>query len=390
MQVNQIASLLNDVFGEIIGESAPFAEDLSNIVSVGQTITASTQFGDNFDNYIGKIVDKVGLTLYATPEYRGTGPDIIRYGLPAASVIEKIRVDVGDFTDNKAWELTTPENLDFSDIWDFVPATVSATYYNKAITFKTKISLPDYQHFSAFRSVSEAARFISAIEQRILVKMRMAQDALKKRVVANLIAEKAAAGRNVVNLLTGYRTATGDTSVTAATALHSRDFLRYAGEQIGIARQMMREMSVLFNNADYMTATPPDREKMVFLTDFAKALEASLYADTFHEEYVKQEGFTEVAFWQGSGTTGAYADRAKIIVKPASDNTKTVTATDILAVIFDADACFIAGERPVTKALANPDGDFTNYWHKWFAMYYNDMAENAIVFTIADPTVTTD
>lgn len=390
MKVEQIASMMNDIFGEIIGEGAVFAEDLSNIVDIGRQITTTTAWADNFDGYVGKIIDKVGRTLYQSSEYRSTGPDIIRYDTPAASVIEKIRVDVGDFSENAAWDLTDPSKLDFSDIWDFVPATVSATYYNKGVTFGDKISLPDYQHFSAFNSRADAVRFISAIEQRIMTKMEMARDALKKRTINNLVAEKIAAGKNVINLLTGYRTATGDTTVTAATALHSREFLRYAGEQIGIARQMMREMTVLYNNAGYMTNTPAQREKMLFLTDFAKALEASLYADTFHENYVRQDGYTEVGCWQGLGTSGAYADRAKIIAKPASDPTKTVTATDVLAVIFDADAAFIAGEMPTVKALPNPKGDFTNFWHKWKASYYNDMAENACVFVIADPTVSTD
>lgn len=390
MLVNQIADMMNDIFGEIIGEGDLFAEDLSNIADVGRTITSSTKWGDNFDSYVGKIIDKVGRTLYQSSEYRSTGPDIIRYDTPAASVIEKIRVDVGDFTENMAWELTDPSKLDFSDIWDFVPATVSATYYNKGVTFGDKISLPDYQHFSGFNSKAEAVRFISAIEQRIMTKMEMARDALKKRTINNLVAEKVNAGKNVVNLVTGYRAATGDQTVTAATALHNRDFLRYAGEQIGIARQMMREMTVLYNNVGYMTNTPANREKMLFLTDFAKALEASLYADTFHDEYVKQVGYTEIGCWQGFGTSGTYTDRAKIIAKPASDPTKTVTATDVLAVIFDADAAFIAGEMPVVKALPNPKGDFTNFWHKWKASYYNDMAENAVVFVLADPTVTTD
>lgn len=389
MQVKQIAQLLNTIYGEIIGEDTQVAEDLSNIVSVGQTITSSTQFGENFDNYVAKIIDKVGLTIYGTKAYRGTAPDIIRYGVDFGSVVEKIRVDVPDYTENPAWMLTATTAPDFSDIFDFVPATVSATYYNMAVTFRVKISIPEYQLRSAFTSAAEMTRFINTIELRIMTKMTMAQDALKKRAIANLIAEKMVGGRNVVNLVTEYNTqAAAGQTVTAANALRSREFLRYASERIGIDRGMLREETGLFNNSTYVTHTDDADLKMIFLSDFAKSLESSLYADTFNADYVKQDGYSEVAWWQSPGTSGAYADRSKIIVNPASDNTKTVTAGGIIAVMFDKDACFIAGEYPTTKALPNPDGDFTNFFHKWKASYYNDTAENAIVYVLQDPVIT--
>lgn len=390
MLVNQIATMLNEVYGEYVGETGLVAEDLSNIVSVGQTLSGTSAFGDNFENAFKKIVDKVGLTLYGTKGYNPRGLGIIRYGMPAASVIEKLRVDVVDYTDNQAWEISDPSDLDFSDIWDYVPATISATYFNKAVTFKVKISLPEYQFKSAFTSAAEMVKFINIIEMRIQTKMRMAADMLEKRVIANLVAEKAVVTNhpNVYNLLTMYNTMAG-TSLTAANALADREFLRFASKTIGVYRTLMREETGAFNNTGYVTHTDDSDLKMFFLSDFAKALESSLYSDTFHDEYVKQDGFREVGFWQGFGATGAIDDRAKLIVKPASAPTSTVTMPNVLAVLMDKDAAFIAGEMPTTKALPNPDGDFTNYWHKFKASYYNDLAENCIVFTLADPVVAT-
>ena len=59
MRVNQISSILNSVYGEVLGQDNIIQDDLSNIVSAGQLI-ASDAFGDNFDNYVGEIIDKVG------------------------------------------------------------------------------------------------------------------------------------------------------------------------------------------------------------------------------------------------------------------------------------------------------------------------------------------
>ncbi len=57
MNVTQISTMLNSVFGEVMGEGVMISEDLRNLVDVGRTITSSTDFENNFENYAGKIVD---------------------------------------------------------------------------------------------------------------------------------------------------------------------------------------------------------------------------------------------------------------------------------------------------------------------------------------------
>ena len=349
---------------------------------MGQTITSSTQFGDNFDNYAKKIIDKVGLTLYNNRQFTRGGLDLIRYGMPYASVVEKIRVTIGDFEANKAWKIADSGD-DFSDIFNFAPVDLKATYYNKAVTFRKKISLPEYQMRSAFHSAENMVRLFTAIVMAIQSKFKVATNALEKFLITNRIAENVnKSSKNVINLIDRYQDASGET-VTAETALNNKEFLRFASYQIGVTKTLMMEESSLFNESDFITHADDDM-KMVFLTDFAKALEANLYGGEFRDEYVKQSGYSEVGFWQAMQTGATFAQRSSINVKPASDNTKTVTQSGILAVLFSPDACFIAGEQPYTTALTNPDGDFVNYWYKWRASYYNDLAENFVVFTLAD------
>lgn len=391
MEVKQIAELLNHVYKEQVGEENLFAEDLSNLVSLGKTITGTTTFGKNFDNAFGAIVDKVGMTIWGTKGYANRGLGLVRYGVEFASVIEKLRVDVGEYETNQAWKLTgeDAETLDFSDIWDYVPATVSATYYNHAVTFKVKISVADYQFKSAFNSIGEMVKLINMIETRIQMKLGMAMDSLEKRVVANLIGEKCLVTNrpNVINLLTAYKAEVpgANASLTADKAMGDPEFLRFANMKMGVYRDLMAEDTNMFNETDYVTHTLPSEMKFLMSSDFAKALESHLYADTYHESYVKLDGFHTVGFWQAMSKDKA--TRTTIKVKPASNNGKVVTATYVMAVMFDKDAAFIAGEQPVSKALPNPDGDFTNFWHKMKASYYNDLAENCVVFVLADPTV---
>ena len=103
MKVNQIATILNSVYNEIIGESALVNEDLSNIVDVGRQITSSTQWGNNFDNYVGKLIDKVGRTVFVDRAYTAQDLGIWKDSWTYGSILEKVRCDVGEYKENKEW-----------------------------------------------------------------------------------------------------------------------------------------------------------------------------------------------------------------------------------------------------------------------------------------------
>ena len=55
----------------------------------------------------------------------------------------------------------------------------------------------------------------------------------------------------------------------------------------------------------------------------------------------------------------------------------------VLAVVFDHDACGITNtDRRVTSNY-NSKAEFTNYFYKVDAAYFNDLNENFIVFYVA-------
>ena len=381
MKVNQIADILNDVYGELIGTEDVLQEDLSNIVSVGQRITATTQWDENFDNYVKKIIDKVGRTIYVDRAYSVNAPDILKDSWEYGSILEKVRVTAGDFDENPEWTLTKDSEF---DVFGFNPVEVDAKYFNYKTTFLTKFSITKKQMKSAFNSAADMNRFIAMVENRIRMKMAMASEALIMRTIVNLIGEKIKSGKNVVNLLDEYKTATGNASLTAATAMADKDFLRIAAKTVLQYKSFLKKASTLFNDEAYVTFTPEDKLKSVFITDFARALETTLYADTFHNEFIKLEGYSEVPYWQGSGKDNSFADRAKIDCLPASSNDvgDPVTKSGVVAVLFDEEAAMVCNEDPDVRSIYNPEGNFYNYWYSFDASYYNDLAENVVVFTI--------
>lgn len=387
MKVKQISSMLNTVFGEILGDTGLINEDMSNLISAGQVITSSTQFGDNFDNYAGAIVDKVGRTVFADRVYRAKDLGIWRDSWEYGSVLEKIRVDVGDYEDNCEWDLTKPgtTGLDYNEhlqahieeLFRFVPASTQAKYFNLKTTFKTVISITRKQLKSAFNGASEMARFIGMIENRIMSKMEIAKDQLQRRTLVNLIGTKIHAG-TVVDLKDEFEAAGGATISNFAAALKDPDFLKFAAKKITMDREFMTEPSKIYNEGNFYTHTPIEDSRLVVLADLDAGLKFNLYGDTYNEEFVKLDNYKTVPFWQGSGTAMSLADRSKINIKTAGGD--TVEEGGILGILFDRDAAMVCNEDPEVRSQYNADGNFTNYFYTYDCSYFNDFDENAIVY----------
>ena len=222
------------------------------------------------------------------------------------------------------------------------------------------------------------------IENRIRMKITLCNDGLIMATIANLIAQKVNAG-TAINLLTLYN-AIAASPITADKALTDTEFLRFAAMTMGKYKKYLATASTLYNEDGYLTFTPADRLKFIANTELAKAMDAYLYADTYHNEFVELKGYDEVAFWQGSGI--ANGDRLKIDVDIADANEvsgkKEVEQDGILAVMFDRDAAAVCNQNYRVTSIYNPRGEYTNYFYKWDAMYMNDTAENVVVFYIAD------
>ena len=393
MKVSQISTILNTVFGEITG-GAVVKEDLSNIVDIGRTIISTTQWGDNFDKYVAAIIDKVGRVVVWDRVYRGDDLGLLREGWEYGSIMEKIRVEVGDYVDNPVWQLTDSPAPDFSGLFDFDSApTVTAKYFNFKTTFNLEICIAREQAESAFRSAADMQKFFGGIENRIRTKMEIGKEGLAYRAEVNFIAEKIAdynlnGGCGFVNLLEAYHNDGGDaTLTTAADAWYNIEFLRYCVRKIRIDRAMLRKATRLYNVEHYTAFTPEDRLGVFALADFAAAIESILMSQTYHDEFVSLPGYREVAFWQGTGTAAGLTDRASINAIPASDPGGTaITADGIVFVMQDRDAVMIACEQNPVDSLYNPKGRFYKYFYHADCSYYNDLAENGIVYAIQDHT----
>ena len=384
MEVKQIYELMNAVTGEILGDSALVQEDLSNIVDVGVAIFNASAI----DNYVRSLVNHIGRVIFVNRPYSGNVPSVLMDGWEYGSVLEKITAELPEATENESWELTDGQSYDPNI---FYKPTVSAKFFNKRVTFEIPMSFTERQVKESFSNAVQLNGFLSMLYNAVDKSMTVKVDALVMRTINNMIgetinAEYGAAALSskstvkAVNLLYLYNQRYSK-NLSAANALTDPDFIRFASFEMGVMKSRLSKISNLFNIGGKDRFTPSDMLHVVMLADFRKAASVFLQSDTFHDSMVALPNSEEVPYWQGSGQSYGFSDITAINIKTASG--ATVSASGILAIMFDRDSLGVTNlDRRVTTNY-NPKGEFFNNWYKFDAGYFNDTNENFVVFFVA-------
>ena len=381
MKVTQIKDLVNSSLKEVNGSSVLLKEDLSNVVDIGKELLNN----DDIDNFVKKLVDRVGKTVFNDRVYQGSAPSVLMDAWEFGSVVEKIDSDLPNVEENDSWKLEDGKSYD-QDI--FYQPKVSAKFFNSKTTFDIPMSFTKTQVESAFSSATELNSFISMLMVKTQNAMTVNLDGLIMKTINNFTANviNAKKGMQVVNLLDLYNK-TAQTKVTVDNALTSPDFIKFANLMINTYRDRLTKMSTLFNEAGLNKFTPVDNQHLVILSDLASASKVYLESDTYNQDNVKISNYDTVPYWQGSGTTYNFTDTSKIDVAIKDGaQTKEVIQTGILGVLFDTSALGVSCQNPRTTTAVNARAEFYTNFNKYDAMYFNDLNENFVVFMIADPT----
>lgn len=396
MKVSQIYTILNDVFSEVTGklvipeDSDPLPiveEDLKNIVDIGKTISEYNLY----DNYVKSMINRIGRDVFVDRTYEGYAPNVLRDSWEYGSIMSKTRCKVFDAKANPAWALSAGTTV---NQFEFNPPEVTQKFYNSAVAWQIDCSFTDYQIRESFNSPEQMNRFMSMIENRINVSMTIYRDSLVMRTINNFIGEKLYASNGVVDLLAGYN-ATIASPITAAAALYDKDFLRYAALQIKLWVDRFRAPSVNFNTEeDNVSFTPKEFAHLVLHSDLAAGMEVYLQSDTYHDDLVKIGDYETVPFWQSQGDEYQLAMTSRIEIELGTSTTaskKAINRNYVVGVLFDRDALGVLCEHSRVTTAYNSNGEYWNNFYKQDTRYFNDLAENGIVFVLGTgsiPTIT--
>ena len=395
MKVTQLYALMNSVTSEILGTEQVLNEDLSNVVDIGKSVIDQN---NGLDNYVRKLVNHIGKVVFQNRAYVGGVPSVLMDSWEFGSILEKISTTLPDAQENESWNLQDGQEYK-QDV--FHQPKVEAKFFNSKVTFEIPMSFTELQVKESFSSAEQLNGFVSMLTTSIENSMTVKLDSLIMRAINNMTAETLVStigsgnagaktldftqsGVKAVNLLAGYNAQFGK-SQTVAGALADPDFIKYATYQISLVSDRMTKISTLFNVDGKQRFTPQEMRRVVLLSDFSKASLTYLQSDIQNADLVALPTHDSVPYWQGSGTDYALSSTGKIDVKTASGETVTVPETAaIVGVVFDRDAVGVANlDRRVTTNY-NAKAEFYNNYYKMDAGYYNDLAENFVVFFIGE------
>lgn len=417
MRVQQMAADLNEIYKEIIGtwqdeygNPMLYKEDLSNFIDMSRRIIDTEDYKNNYDHYVAQLIDRIGYTLIVDKELGDDGIKIESNRYEYGALLQKIRIKDVDFVDNEVWRLQPNQSYEY---FDFKPVGMKANYFSDKTTFGVEWSWVAKVLKESMESVEKLTQLYAAIENRIMKKIKLTTREMKKRLVANLNGMNIAVGR-AINFIELYFKETGKL-IYAKTALTDVEFLKFVAMKLKIYKTFMADPTAILNPQGELNWTPKSSFRMVAITDLDAALTAYLYSSTYHEEFVKLDGYTTVANWQGTIPNFPFETRSGInIVTTGMPNPEgeldpeagdayskdtanaivgktDIAFTGILATMFDASGITIWNEEPeLNTAPFNPKGKFINYYYSYDCNYYYDSYENSLTFYIADyaPQVT--
>lgn len=387
MNVKQVKNLVNTATNEALGREVVVAEDLSNVVDLGDEL-----FNANaVDNYVRSLVNHIGRMVFVDRSYRGSAPSVLMDGWEFGSVLEKVQADLPLATENESWEL---ENGTSYDPNIFYAPKVSAKFFNKRVTFEVPMSFTEKQVKESFSNAQQMNGFLSMLYNAVEKAMTVKIDALTMRTINNMTGETLyseynagnygeSSGVRAVNLLYLYNQRFPNAVITAEQVLTTPEFIRFASLTMKNYIKRLSKMSTLFNVGGKERFTPADLLHVVLLSDFESSAEVYLYdgQGQFNVDNVRLPRAETVPYWQGSGTSYAFGDTSKINI--TTSDAHVINASGILGVMFDRDALGVTNlDRRVTSNY-NPKAEFFTNWYKFDAGYFNDLNENFVVFFVA-------
>ena len=374
METNQIYSIVNDAALQTLGENAIQATDSASLVAMGNSILSST---NNVTLFVDNLFQRIGHTMVSYRAYKSQLGLLSVTDMTMGAIMQKLKVKMP-----QAVEDVTTQLIDGKSIDQYIVSKPKATQkiFVKRTPYTFFITMQKKWLREAFTSVEAMGNFIAAIYGEAENAIELSQENLARLCMANFMATISINPSRVIKLVTEYNQKTGSSVPTGEDAMLDEGLLRYSLARMNNISKKMRTMSTLYNDGTETRHSPDDTQRFVSLVDFQTALETQVQWAAFHDKYVKKQNGIEVPYWQAAKNP---LNINLILEGDSPEQEESTTLTNIVATIHDRDALgTYRKEIEVATTPLNARGLYTNqFWHL-DDLYFNDVSENGIVFTL--------
>lgn len=378
METNQIYGLINDVNKQTIGTENLTILNTEQLVALGDFLFNS----GSVDLWTNTLLSRIASTKISYRAYQS------KLGIYAVSditmglIMQKIKVDMPNAVEDVTTQLQDGQSVDMYIVSKptahqklfakRTPATFFRTTQRKWLR-------------EAFKSESAMGSFLAAVQGEVNNKIELTQENLARLTMANFMAIISQTSSRVVDLVTEYNALTDNDVPTGEGALLDEGFCRYALGRMNKIAKYMETMSRLYNDGSVDRHSPKGSQRFVSLIDFRTALETQVQWAAFNERYVATKNGVEVPYWQSAKSPFDIKLRIHEGTEDTEDTDDDVdiTLSNVVGMIHDVDAFgTYRKEMDVITTPVNARGAYYNtFWHL-NDLYFNDVSENGILFTL--------
>lgn len=375
METNQIYELVNSIAKQTMGETAIEATDSASLVALGDSILSNVNMTEGFMN---TLVERIGRTIVSFRKYNSQLAPIIKSDMEWGAIVQKIKVEMPEVVEDATYSLEDGKSV---DMYIVRKPKAKQKFFAIRTPYSCYVSIQQKQLKAAFLNETAMGSFISAVFGEIRNKLELSIENNSRLCIANFMALTGTSQQ--INLVTNYNNIT-NAGLTAEKALYDEAFLRYAIGQMNMYSKKMRTMSTLYNKEGYVRFTPDSSQMFGLINEFQTAMETQVQYAAFHDDYVKKGANIEVPYWQSA--QNPYDIKLKVRDGNDVDGTikkKAVEIKNIVGFLFDKEALgSYRHEEEVLTTPINARGRYANtFWHE-DQMWFNDLSENGIIFTL--------
>lgn len=386
MTFQQSATLLNDVLEQITGKKSLAAVDESEFVSVATTLLQT-----GYDQLNTAVQEVIGRSIWVSRAYDPIYPSIMMDEEKWGGITRKVTTLDGEFIDDQGYPLTDGTSIDPFLIQK--RKNVQFNFYG-GNTKEMLVTTLEEQLNTAFHSSGEFGSFMAAQAVQLQNQLKQKIEAESRIVVNNMIgAAINAGGDRVMHVLTEYKAATGNTTITAANYLSEAEFVPFAKWMYGALttkKRFLAERSTKFhaqiNTYAGVSLTKPILRhtteqflRIFMLSQFMDQVNSSALSGIYNQDLLSIGRYESVNFWQNIDSPSTVSVTANELQADGTCAAGTPVVSDIvLGCLFDIEALGITVKAESVRSIYNPRGRYFNNWYNWIVRWFNDQTENFI------------